>query len=79
MNAELNLQNKKLALIQWLSTLENSTIIEKIMDLRQQEHKDWWNFISEDKKDAIEKGLVDAEAGNLHLHSKAKMLYKKWL
>lgn len=79
MNAELNLQNKKLELIQWLSTLENSTTIEKIMDLRKQESKDWWNFISEDEKEAIEKGVADAEAGNLHPHSKAKKLYKKWL
>jgi hypothetical protein len=79
MNAELNLQNKKLELIQWLSTLENLTTIEKIMDLRKQESKDWWNFISEDEKEAIEKGVADAEAGNLHPHSKAKKLYEKWL
>ena len=32
MKIELNLQNKKLELIQWLSSIEDSTIIEKIME-----------------------------------------------
>ncbi len=79
MNVELNLQNKKLELIQWLSTLENSTIIEKIMDLRKQENIDWWNSISEDEKESIERGLADAEAGKLNPHTKARKLYEKWL
>ena len=53
MKIELNLQNKKLELIQWLSSIEDSTIIEKIMELRKEESKDWWNLISEKEKDAI--------------------------
>ena len=47
MKIELNLQNKKLELIQWLSSIEDSTIIEKIMELRKEESKDWWNSIAE--------------------------------
>ena len=54
MNIELNIQNKKLELIQWLSTLEDSNLIEKIMELRKRESKDWWNSISENEKQAIE-------------------------
>ena len=46
MKIELNLQNKKLELIQWLSSIEDSTIIEKIMELRKEESKDWWNSIA---------------------------------
>jgi hypothetical protein len=37
MKIELNLQNKKLELIQWLSIEEN---------------KDWWNSIAESEKEA---------------------------
>ena len=51
MSAELNIQNKKLELIQWLSTVEDSNIIEKIMDLRKLENKDWWNSISQIEKE----------------------------
>ena len=79
MNIELNILNKKLELIRWLSTIEDSTIIEKIMDLRKKESKDWWNSISESEKESIEKGLNDADAGKLNPHSNARKLYEKWL
>ena len=79
MNIELNIQNKKLELIQWLSTLEDSNLIEKIMELRKLESKDWWNSISENEKQAIEKGIEDADAGKLNPHTNARKLYEKWL
>ncbi len=79
MNTEINIQNKKLELIQWLSTIEDSGIIEKIMDLRKNESKDWWNLISENEKDAIEQGIKDADSGKLNPHTNARKLYEKWL
>lgn len=79
MNIELNIQNKKLELIQWLSTIEDSAIIEKIMDLRKKESKDWWNLISENEKESIEQGLKEADSGKLNPHSNARKLYEKWL
>ncbi|WP_298307975.1 hypothetical protein [Flavobacterium sp.] len=79
MNVNLNILNQKLELIQWLSTIEDSSIIEKIMDLRKKESKDWWNSISESEKESIELGLKDAESGKLNPHSKARELYEKWL
>ncbi|MBK9353463.1 MAG: hypothetical protein IPN09_05660 [Bacteroidetes bacterium] len=74
-----NILNQKLELIQWLSTIEDSSIIEKIMDLRKKESKDWWNSISEKEKEFIELGLKDAESGKLNPHSTARKLYEKWL
>ena len=79
MKAELNIQSKKLELIQWLSTIEDLSVLNKIIDLKKQENKDWWNSISENEKQSVEKGLQDAEAGKLNSHSKAKQLYDKWL
>ena len=79
MKLELNIQNKKLELIQWLSTLEDSTIIEKIVALRKNESKDWWNSISENERQSIEQGLNDANSGKLNPHSSARKLYEKWL
>jgi hypothetical protein len=79
MNIKLDLLNKKLELIQWLSTVEDSTILEEIMDLRKRQNKDWWNSISEIEKEGIEKGLKDAESGKLNPHSRARKLYEKWL
>ncbi|MDQ8748793.1 hypothetical protein BAS06_14705 [Elizabethkingia miricola] len=71
--------NKKLELIQWLSTLEDQSIIEKLIAFRKEEAKDWWNSISDDEKNAIEKGIEDADSEKLETHSNARKLYEKWL
>ena len=77
MRVESNILNKKLELIQWLSTVEDLNVIEKIQDLRNQENKDWWNIISEAEKTAIVQGLKDADEGKLNSHAKARELYEK--
>ena len=79
MKFELSIQNKKLELIQWLSSLEDSTIIEKIVALKKNESKDWWESISKTEKESVEQGLNDANAGRLNPHSSARKLYDKWL
>jgi hypothetical protein len=79
MGTGINIQNKKLELIQWLSTVEDASLINKILDLKKQETRDWWNEISEAERTAIENGLRDAEAGKLNPHSKARDIYGKWL
>ena len=66
MNVEPNILNKKLELIQWLSTIEDPSIIEKINELRKKESSDWWNSISENEKKSIELGLKDAASGKLN-------------
>ncbi len=51
--------NKKLELIQWLATLEDSSIIEKLLKFREEEVKDWWDSASEAEKISIEKGIFN--------------------
>ena len=75
----IDLQNKKIELIQWLSTLDNEIIIDKLMELRESEKTDWWNEISEGEKESIEKGIEDANSGNLRPQSEVRKLYEKWL
>jgi hypothetical protein len=77
----MNIQilNKKLELIQWLSTLEDNAIIEKLLKFRQEETKDWWESISEEEKKSIEKGISEADENDLKSHSEARKLYEKWL
>lgn len=79
MDIKIDISSKKLELIQWLSTIENVSIIEKIMDLKKKENSDWWRTLSESEKESIEIGLKDAENGKLNPHSKARDLYEKWL
>ena len=79
MDIKIDISSKKLELIQWLSTIENVSIIEKIMDLKKKENSDWWRTLSESEKESIELGLKDADNGKLNPHSKARDLYEKWL
>ncbi|MFA9214545.1 MAG: hypothetical protein ACEQSR_11970 [Candidatus Methylacidiphilales bacterium] len=64
MKVDLNIQNKKLELIQWVLSLNDISILEKITELRKQESKDWWLSISELEKKSIDKRITDAEEGN---------------
>ncbi|WP_203255793.1 hypothetical protein [Hyunsoonleella ulvae] len=76
---DLSLENKKIELIQWLSTLNDKSLIDKLMKLREKEKNDWWNEISAREKKSIEKGIIDADRGNLTSHSNVKGIYEKWL
>ncbi|MBK9191328.1 MAG: hypothetical protein IPM77_07335 [Crocinitomicaceae bacterium] len=73
------IQHTKIELIQWLTTLEDQTILNKILALRKKETKDWWQNLSESEKESIEKGLKDAKNGKLKSHNKARKVYEKWL
>ncbi len=68
----IHIQNKKIELIQWVSTLNDESIIERIMKLRESEKIGWWEEISKE-------GIKDADSGKLKSHSEARKLYEKWL
>lgn len=70
---------EKLKLIQWLSSIEDITIIEKLIDFRKREDNDWWDEILETEKNSIEKGIKQADNNELEPHSRARKLYEKWL
>lgn len=76
---DAQISNKKIELIQWLSTLEDKSIIEKLLKFKKEESKDWWNSISDEEKSSIEKGIAEANDDNLKLHTIAQKIYEKWL
>ena len=76
---EINIHETKIELIQWLTTLEDTSIIQKILELRTNERGDWWDGISRAEKESVEHGLLDAEEGNLNSNTEAKKIYGKWL
>lgn len=76
---DLEIQNKKIELIQWLATLDDSALIDKLMKFREEEKSDWWDSISESEKASIHLGIEDADNGKLKPHSEARKIYEKWL
>ena len=79
MASDIEVLDEKLELIQWLSTVEDRTIIKKLMRIKNKEMKDWWDSATDAEKDSIEKGIIDADSGNVVPHSEARKLYEKWL
>jgi predicted transcriptional regulator len=76
---KMNMHATKLELIQWLSTIDNPSIIEKILAIRNNEKEDWWEKLNALEKESIKKGIEDADAGNLNDHDQARKIYGKWL
>ena len=76
---EANIQNIKIELIQWLTTLDDKSLIQKIIDLRVNQTKDWWDTISDAERKSIEQGIIDADNGKVSSHSEARKVYEKWL
>ena len=76
---EISLQETKIELIQWLTTLEDSSLLQKIQELRKADSKDWWDEITTEEKKSIEKGIADSKAGRVRPHSEARKVYEKWL
>ena len=78
MDTDLQIQNKKLELIQWLSTIEDLNFLEKISEfISREDKKDWADQISDTERQSIEKGIAQADAGKLNPHSKAREIYGK--
>ncbi|MCO5230488.1 MAG: hypothetical protein M9958_04950 [Chitinophagales bacterium] len=71
--------NNKNELIQWLSTLDDDSIIEKLLKFKEEETKDWWDTISEEERKSIEKGISDADNNKVEPHSSIRKIYDKWL
>lgn len=79
MKTNIQILDKKIELIQWLSSLEDKEIIEKLILFRKQETKDWWDTVSDEEKASVEKGIKDADNEKLNSHETAKQRYEKWL
>ncbi len=69
--------NNKLELLQWLSRVEDKSIIEKLLKLRQRVDRE--HTLSAKEKASIDKGIYDADKQDLMPHTEARKLYEKWL
>ncbi len=79
MKIDTQILDKKIELIQWLSSLEDNVIIDKLLQFRKAETKDWWETTSEEERVSVIKGTEDANKKKLKPHSSARKLYEKWL
>lgn len=53
--ATTDIQERKLELIQWLSVIEDLSLLDKLAELKEQSTRDWWDEISDAEKESISK------------------------
>ena len=71
MKVIMNLQAKKLELVQLILNTKKSSVLAKVEAVFTQEKgTDWWDDISEDEKRAIEESIAEADRGELIPHAK---------
>ena len=69
MELGMNLQAKKLELVQLIINTKKPLTLKKVEDvLKKEEESDWWDEISEAERQSIEKGLAEANRGELIAH-----------
>ncbi len=77
----MDIKEEKQNLIDWISKLEDESIIDEIKFLRDNytNGKDWWSDLSEEEKKGIEEGLRDIEEGRIFTYEQVKDEVKKWI
>lgn len=72
----MNLENRKINLINWLSTIQEEDILNQVEKI-QKERSDWWDTISNEDKKAINEGLEQLEKGEYLTHSQVRSKIKE--
>lgn len=77
----MNIQAEKLKLIEWLISIQDQSIIEKLKFLMDNSPAagDWWDALSESERASLEGGIKDSDEGRVTPHSEAQKKYGKWL
>ncbi|OYT12090.1 MAG: hypothetical protein B6I19_10345 [Bacteroidetes bacterium 4572_114] len=76
-----NFLTEKLGLIEWISRLNDSIVIERLREIKNDysTSKDWWFTLKKEEMESIERGLRDFEEGRVHSHETARKVYEKYL
>ena len=72
----MNLETRKINLINWISSLQEADLIDK-MEAIQKENADWWDTINNKDKQAIEEGLVQLDKGEFLTRSQVRAKVKE--
>jgi hypothetical protein len=73
----MNIQSDKLDLIQWLVSVNDSKIIRQFVMLKRQNEERSAGNISQDEKNAIDKGLESIRDGRTNSHDAVTQLTRE--
>ena len=78
----MNTNADKLEIIKWIAELDDQSTLQQLKMIKEQSitaQQDWWDTISSEERQSIERGLEDSEEGRTTPHSEVMKRYAKWL
>jgi hypothetical protein len=77
----MNIQTQKLDLIGWISKLNDTSIIDRLRQIKDDYSKseDWWDSLNKEELESIKRGLKDFEEGKTHSNETVRQVYEKYL
>ncbi|MBN1951781.1 MAG: hypothetical protein JW801_11310 [Bacteroidales bacterium] len=72
----MNLENRKINLINWLSSVQEENVLAKVEKI-QEENTDWWDNVVEEDKKAINEGLEQLDKGDYLTRSEVRSKIKE--
>jgi hypothetical protein len=77
----MNIQTEKLNLIEWISKLNDISIIDRLKRIKEDysNSKDWMDTLKNEEIESINRGLKDFEEGRTHSHDTARKVYERYL
>lgn len=65
-----------------ITQIEDRNALEYLLSFIKKinfEEKDWWDTISQEERDGIDRGILDIEKGRVVSHQEIQKKYEKWL
>jgi len=77
----MNIQTEKLHLIEWIASLEDQTIVEKLRRFRDEyfRYSEASDTLKKEELESINRGLKDFEEGRIYSHEEVRNVYEKFL
>lgn len=68
----MTIENKKVDIINWLSSLEDEKPIDKLYVLKGQYADEWYFLLSSNEKKSIQNALYELSSGKAYSHNEVK-------
>lgn len=74
----MNIETQKISLAQRLLAIQSKDVLDKIEALLTQDKCDWWEELPNETKQAIERGINQADEGKVISHEQARTRINKF-
>ena len=79
---KMNISAEKVDIIQRICEIQDNDLIDlikNIIDIPANANSDWWDTVTQEERDSINRGLNDLDEGKVYAHDQIRKKYEKWL